>query len=68
MAARVVGDHPVAGALQRARAHNDIATGRGEPVQEHDRHAIPAILTGQGDAVIRADAQLLRRRLRSFMA
>ena len=34
VAARVVGDHPVAGALQRRRAHHHVAPGRGQPVEQ----------------------------------
>ncbi len=37
--ARVVGDHAVARALERARAHHDVAAGGGEAVQQHDRGA-----------------------------
>ena len=37
MAAGVVGDHAVPGALQRRGAHHDVAVRGGEAVQQHDR-------------------------------
>ena len=44
VAAGVVGDDAVPGALQRARAHHDIAVRGGEPVKQHDRGALPVVL------------------------
>ena len=46
MAARVVGDHAVARALERPRAHDHVAPRRGQPVQQHDRDALPRLLAG----------------------
>ncbi len=40
VAAGVVGDHAVAGALERPRAHHHVAAGRGQAVQQHDRDAL----------------------------
>ena len=47
MTAGVVGDHAVPGALQRARAHHDVAARRGQAVREHDRDPIPRLLDRQ---------------------
>ena len=52
VAARVVGDHAMPGALQRARAHHDVATRRREAVQQHDRRCrSPLSSPESGDAV-----------------
>jgi putative thioredoxin len=40
VAARVVGDHAVAGALEGFGAHHDVAVRRGQPVQEDDGRAL----------------------------
>ena len=50
MAAGVVGDHAVAGPLERARAHHDVAPGRGQAVQQHDRQALAVVGDRQPDA------------------
>ena len=42
VAARVVGDDPVAGPLQRPRAVDDVAAAGGEAVAEDDRGPLPA--------------------------
>ena len=51
MAARVVGDHAVPAALERARAHDDVAARRGQPVQQHDGDPLPRLLAGERHAV-----------------
>ena len=48
--ARVVGDDAVARALERARAHDDVAARRGQPVQEHDGDPLPRLLAGERHA------------------
>ncbi len=41
--ARVVGDHAMAGALERPRAHHDVAPRRGQAVQQDDRRALAVL-------------------------
>src|SRR5271170_6454949 len=60
MSARVVAEHPVAGALQGPRAHHHIAARRGESVQQHDRRTVAALLSGQAHAV-GGDAEFAQR-------
>src|SRR5277367_5032921 len=63
MAARVVGDHAMAGSLQGGGAHHDVAAGGGEAVEQHDRDtgaAVAGFLAGQG-YVVGADLELLGR-------
>ena len=48
VAAGVVGDDPVAGALQRPRAVDDVAAGRGEAVAEDYRRPLPRLLAADG--------------------
>jgi hypothetical protein len=55
--AGVVGDHAMAGALERARAHHHVAPRRGQPVQQHDRAPLPRLLAGQHHAV-RVDPEI----------
>ena len=48
VAARVVGDDAVPGALERLRAHDDVAVRRGQPVQQHDRDALARLARRRG--------------------
>ena len=59
VAAGVVGDDPVAGALQRPRAVDDVAAGRGDAVAEDDRRPLPGRLAADGRR--RADHEGRRR-------
>ena len=43
VAARVVGEHAVAGALQGVRAHHDVAVGRRQPVEQNHRGPLPRL-------------------------
>ncbi len=56
----VVGDHTPTGALQQARAHNDVASCRRQPMQQNERRTCSALLAGQLDLIVCADAQLLQ--------
>ena len=47
MAAGVVGDHPVARALERPGAHHHIAAGGGEAMEQHHRIALAVVLVRQ---------------------
>ena len=44
VAARVVGDHPVAAALEVLGSHHHVAARGGQPVQEHDGHALARLV------------------------
>ena len=48
--AGVVFDHAVPGALERLRAHHDVAARRGQAVQQQDRQALAGLLAGQRHA------------------
>ena len=50
MATGVVRDHSMARALQRTRTHDDVATGRGEAVQQHDGSPFPDSSPAELDA------------------
>src|ERR1700733_10898754 len=51
VATRVIRDHAVTGTLERRRTHHDVASGRGQAVQENDRRAFPGLLAGERHAV-----------------
>ena len=56
--ARVVGDHAVAGALERARAHHHVAPGRRQPVQQHDRAAPSPASSPASSHAVRVDPEI----------
>ena len=56
--AGVVGDHAMAAALQRARAHHDVAPRRGHAVQQDDGGPLPLVGHGQRHAVGSLDRSL----------
>jgi hypothetical protein len=47
VAAGVVGDHAVAVALERARAHDDVTAGGGQPVQQDHGRPLAGLLAGE---------------------
>ncbi len=50
VSACVVGDHAMARALERARAHHHVPPRRGETVQEDDRRPLPRLVARERDA------------------